>query len=130
MKVYIEDDNNKLFEVELNAGIVIGNKGKKKLELVVAPINKQQLTDTYDDIMSAILHLAEFAVQQQPKEAQKETRKQIYNTLVQAFSLIMDKFNPEAKDYRKDLMTPEELKAIQDSVNGTVPNKQAKSKVS
>lgn len=109
-----KEHNNKsgYYPVLMDGGFLIGHKGPKgKVELVFELLGEINFDDTIDDFMSGLYHICAVALIE--NDSTKEAREEIYTRVVQAFSLIMDKFNPEAKDRRSDIMSPEELDAVE-----------------
>lgn len=105
-KVYLENDKGMLRpKVSLDTGFVIGNIEKK--ELVFELIGSPSFDETIDDMMSGIYHICATA-NQMTNNTQKE---EIYKRVVQAFSLVMDQFNPEGKDRRAEsaILTDQEI---------------------
>lgn len=106
LPVYLENAKGILqLKVRLDTGFIVGNINKK--ELVFELIGKPSFDETMDDMMSAIYHICQTA-DMLTKNKQSE---EIYKRTVQAFSLVMDKFNPEAKNYRANsqILTDKEI---------------------
>lgn len=66
-------------------------------------------------ISSAIYHISKET--EKLAKNQEQAKEGIYTVWVQAFSLVMDQYFPEAKNFRKDIMTEEELQKLQDDIS-------------
>jgi hypothetical protein len=111
-------------QVHMDGGFLVGHvKVGEKLELVFDLLGDIGFDDAIDDVMSAIYHMCSITYIE--SGSTKEAREEIYKRVVQAFSLIMDKFNPEAKDRRSDLMSEEEMQAYEEIIK---ENKELKKK--
>jgi flagellar biosynthesis component FlhA len=126
-EVFLKNVNEKdpaksYFEkVEMAGGFVIGHTADKKA-LIFELAGTVQFDDAVDDIMSAIYHMC--AITWIENKNSEPARDEIYKRVVQAFSLIMDKFHPKMKDQRTDIMTDDELKRIEELVKKDADNKQ------
>lgn len=95
--VYLENDKGMLQpKVRLDTGFVIGNINKEVL--IFELIGKPSFDETIDDMMSGIYHICQTA----DMLSQNKQSEEIYKRVVQAFSLVMDKFNPDAKTRRAE----------------------------
>lgn len=104
--VYLENEKGMLQpKVRLDTGFVVGNIDKK--HLVFELIGNPSFDETMDDMMSAIYHICQTA----DMMTHNKQTEEIYKRTVQAFSLVMDKFNPDAKTRRAEsaILTDEEI---------------------
>lgn len=106
LKVYLENEKGMLRpKVSLDTGFVIGNIQKK--ELVFEILGTPSFDETVDDLMSGIYHVCSTA----DMITEGKQKEEIYKRVVQAFSLVMDQFNPEGKDRRAEsaILTDKEI---------------------
>ena len=118
-KVYLENDKGMLrVKCSVDTGFVVGNINKEVLvfELIGTP----SFDETIDDMMSAIYHICQTADMMTDNEKSEE----IYKRVVQAFSLVMDKFNPDAKDRRAEsaILTDAEIIAAENAKLENIDN--------
>jgi hypothetical protein len=110
-------------KLNIDGGFIIGHiKDAGTLKLVLELIGEIKFDDAVDDIMSAVYHMCVITwIENKNSEV---SRDEIYKRVVQAFSLIMDKFHPKMKDQRTDIMSDEELRKIEELVKKDVNHKQ------
>ncbi len=118
-EVYLRDvkvsgDKSSFSKVDIAAGFIVGHTNEATPGLVFEMVGEPKFDDAVDDMMSAVYHMCAIALI--ANENKPEVKEEIYKRVVQAFSLVMDKFHPEAKDRRTDIMTDEELKKLEELV--------------
>ena len=106
--VYIRVPDKGYVPVPIQGGFIVGHT--KDMKLVMELVGELGFEDAMDDVMSGIYHICTVSLIESGNT--KEAKKEIYTRAVQAFSLIMDKFYPENKDIRTDVVLPEELEKI------------------
>lgn len=110
--VYLEDDKGMLRpRATVDSGFVIGNINKEVL--VFELLGEPSFDETMDDMMSGIYHICQTA----DMLTNNTQTEEIYKRAVQAFSLVMDKFNPDAKERRAEsaILTDEEIIAAENA---------------
>ena len=105
--IYVETDKGNMEKQKVDYGVVFGSSGKQMLTNVVGEATFEEMNDL---IYSGLYHLYESTVH----NFGEENRKEIYERSVQMFSLLMDKFYPDAKDTRFGILTDEDIKEAED----------------
>lgn len=126
-QVYIDDDKGVLRRrTVIQKGFLIGNIEKKGL--IFEMIGEPGFNETVDDMCSGLLHVMFMANDISGGKAKDE----IYKRVNQAVSLILDKFNPEAKEEKFGIVSDAEiLKLEEEKINKEYDSIQPKeSKVS
>lgn len=94
--------------IDFDKGLVVGHitvDKEKEPRLYILPVNNPTFSEAIDDVMSTVNHLCKIAVQNNaPKD-------DVYKVVVQAFSIVIDEFYPEAKDKFK-FMTEKEKELL------------------
>ena len=106
-KVYVETDKGNMVKFKADYGIFIGSKDK---EVAMTPIGQSSIEEMNDLIYSGLLHVYNSAMYNfSDEDNEDEMREEIYKRAVQMFSLIMDKFHPEAKDKKYGILTDKDI---------------------
>ena len=106
-KIHVESDKGNMEKQQVDYGVIFGSTDSQMITTVVGESTFEELNNL---VYSGIYHLYESAVH----NLGEENRKEIYERAVQMFSLLMDKFYPEAKDTKFGILTDEDIKKAED----------------
>ena len=107
-KLYIEDKSGRRTKQEVDYGVVFGAKGD---DMTVSVVGESTFEEMNNLIYSGLAHLYESSA----SNFGEDKRKEIYDRAVQMFSLVMDKFYPEAAKSKYGILTDEDIKKAEDA---------------